>query len=71
MHDGIGPFRVERSGDRLGRVVVRLLFLLAPELAGVDQRADGVIVPQQPLGLGAVESRIGAEVLAAPGQLRQ
>jgi hypothetical protein len=70
MHDGIGPLGIERAGDRLGRVVVGEAFLLAPQLAGVDQRADAVVIPQQRLGLGAVEPPIGAEVLAAFSQFR-
>ena len=39
MHDGVGPLGIERAGDGLGRILVGEAFLLAPQLAGVDQRA--------------------------------
>jgi hypothetical protein len=32
--------------------------LLAPQVAGLDQGADGVVIPQQCLGLGAVQTAI-------------
>ena len=70
MDDGVDPVGKEGAGDRLGRIVVGVLLLFAPQLAGVDQRADAVVVPQQGLGLGAVEAAIGAEVAAALGQFR-
>jgi hypothetical protein len=70
MHNDIGPLGIERTGDRLGRVIVGKAFFLAPQLTGVDQPADVMVIPQQCLGLGAVESSIGTQVLAAFSQLR-
>ena len=70
MDDGVSPLGVERAGNGLGRIVVRVLFLLTPQLTGVDQRADGIVIPEQRLGLSAVEAAIGAEVPAAFSQRR-
>jgi hypothetical protein len=57
MHDGIGPRGIERAGNRLGGIVIGEAFLLAPQLAGIDQRADVIVIPQQRLGLGALPLR--------------
>ncbi len=70
VHDGVDPLGVEGRGDGLGGVVVGLRLLFAPQLPGVDQRADAKVVPQQGLGLGAVEPPIRTEVPAALGQFR-
>jgi len=70
VHDGVGPLGIEWAGDRLGRIVVGQVFLFAPQLAGVDQRANGIVIPQQGLGLGAVQPPIGTEVPTAGGQFR-
>ncbi|MGB5835365.1 MAG: hypothetical protein WBG92_25720 [Thiohalocapsa sp.] len=67
IDDGIGSRGIERADDGSSGIVVRELFLFAPQLAGVDQRADGVLIPQQRLGLGTVATKVGTEVLTALG----
>ena len=60
----------ERTRNRLGRVVARLLLFGAPQRPAVDQRADPVLVPERGFQRAAVEAAVGAELLAALRQGR-
>jgi len=70
VDDGVHPLGKQRLGDGFGGIVVGVLLFFAPRLAGVDEGTDAVLFPQQGLGLGAVETAIGTEVAATPGQFR-
>jgi len=65
IHDRIGALGVQWSGNGLARVVVRCLAFFTPECPGIDQGTDTVVVPQQGLGLAAVQSPVCAEVSAS------
>ncbi len=71
MNDDVGAPGEQRSRDRPGRVMARLLLLDPPHQARVDQRADMPPVPQPRLQAGVVETAVGAEIGAAPGHLRR
>ena len=65
VHNGINPVWKKWPGDRLCRVIVRLLFFFPPQFADIDQRPNPMLVPEQGFRFAAIQAPIRTEVLAA------